>query len=795
MTGPRIPTVHPHCRRARHLLPFLLAIVAGPLACTNDQPTAPAPAGSGPSAASTRLHPNLASKAGQSGAAAASAARAAFSRASVSMAAAVLPPGTGPKVLILADVDGPSTTAQANSIVNAGFHVGVKRAPEYNWFGSNPALDGYDVVIHLNGFTYNLPLASSAQSALKTFVSNGGGFVGAQWNGYEELVSQQTEMSELVLQSSSAVEAEMCGQCEVTYNTVPGQESHPVLAGLPASFTIFADGHDASEKLANDPSTVVLMRVQSSNPDVVGGPAVLASQFGSGKVVNFSFAPNYADFQVDRHSLEDPKVQQLYINAVRWLSGSAGIAGGGTLDIDADAILDGTDNCVIQENTDQLDTDTDGMGDVCDPDADGDSVLNDDDNCWLYNPDQADLNQNGLGDVCEQVQTLPQTISWSPLPDRTILEAPFAVIATATSGLTVTFLASGTCTIAGATVTLTAVGTCTIFAQQGGNASYEAAPTVQQSFNITKAPATLTVGTEYSYDGTVKHATVTTSPAGLGAVSVTYTLNGSIVPEPVEAGVYQVLATLDNASYEAAPATGTLTIHQVAPVIQWASPAAITAGTPLGATQLNAAASGVGGLSLTGAFVYLPAAGTVLAAGTDRPISVEFIPNSGNYTHALKTVTITVTPVVVPPPTGGLTFKGFFLPVRNLPVVNRATAGRGIPVKFAVEGSRGAPYMRSFPASCSAAAREMTVEETVPAGASSLRVVGTSYTYLWETSTSWADSCRKLVVTLWDGSTHEAMFHFVNKPRRQAKHESGDDDDLRDTHGSPKQHKSGKGDK
>ena len=114
--------------------------------------------------------------------------RAALSRAPVSMASALLPPGTGPKVLILADVDGPSTTALATSIVNAGFHVGVKRAPEYNWFGTNPSLDGYDVVIHLNGFTYNIPLATSAQTALKTFVSNGGGFVGAQWNGYEEAV-------------------------------------------------------------------------------------------------------------------------------------------------------------------------------------------------------------------------------------------------------------------------------------------------------------------------------------------------------------------------------------------------------------------------------------------------------------------------------------------------------------------------------------------------------------------------------------------------------------------------------
>ena len=794
MTGPRIPTLYPHRRRARHLLPFLMAIVASPLACTNDQPTAPASEGSGAPIALARVHPNLLSKAGQSGRVSGLSMRGAMSRASLSTAAAVLPPGTGPKVLILADVDGPSTTALANSIVNAGFHVGVKRAPEYNWFGDNPSLDGYDVVVHLNGFTYNIALAQSAQSALKTFVSNGGGFVGAQWNGYEELVSQQTEMSELVLQGYGAEEAEMCGQCEVTYNTVPGQESHPVLAGLPASFAIFADGHDASAKLANDPSTVVLMRVQSSNPDVIGGPAVLASQFGSGKVVNFSFAPNYADLQVDRHSLEDPMVQQLYINAVRWLSGSAGIAGGGTLDSDADAINDGVDNCALQENTDQLDTDGDGLGDVCDPDTDGDGVLNDIDNCWLPNPDQADLNQNGLGDACEGVQTLPQTITFNQLPDRTILDAPFAVTATASSGLPVTYLASGTCTIDGVSLTLTALGTCTIYAQQGGNSSYAAAPTVQQSFTITKAPATLTVGTEFTYDGTVKQATISTNPAGLSGVTVSYTLAGSPVTQPVNAGVYQVLATLDNPNYEAPAATGTLTIHPAVPLIQWASPAAITAGTALGSTQLNATATGVGGVSLLRDFTYLPGEGTVLPVGAAQPLSVQFISPGGNYTSVIKTVTITVQAVVVPPPPTGRTFRGFFLPVYNKPVVNRVTAGRAIPVKFSIEGQGVSlallPHLvTSTATACRAGMSEKSVEENVNAPTSRLQVVGKMYNYTWKTSPAWAGTCRTLVVTL-DGRTYEALFHFPKKSTKGGGDRGGDDDNGdRGHNGNSQSHK------
>lgn len=71
-------------------------------------------------------------------------------------------------------------------------------------------------------------------------------------------------------------------------------------------------------------------------------------------------------------------------------------------DTDGDNILDGDDNCPLMSNEDQLDTDSDGMGDVCDDDADGDSVLNDLDNCPLIaNEDQLDFDLDGIGDACD----------------------------------------------------------------------------------------------------------------------------------------------------------------------------------------------------------------------------------------------------------------------------------------------------------------------------------------------------------------------------------------------------------
>jgi hypothetical protein len=87
-----------------------------------------------------------------------------------------------------------------------------------------------------------------------------------------------------------------------------------------------------------------------------------------------------------------------------------------------------------------------------------------------------------------------QSITFGSLPNRAVGSAPFALSATASSSLTVSFASTppSVCSLAGTTVTPTGIGTCTITASQSGNAVYAAASPVTQNFNVTIGTQTIT---------------------------------------------------------------------------------------------------------------------------------------------------------------------------------------------------------------------------------------------------------------------------------------------------------------
>ncbi|MEL4239419.1 putative Ig domain-containing protein [Shewanella xiamenensis] len=93
--------------------------------------------------------------------------------------------------------------------------------------------------------------------------------------------------------------------------------------------------------------------------------------------------------------------------------------------------------------------------------------------------------------------------------------------ATSDSGLTVTFSSSttGVCTVSGVALTFVSAGTCTIDADQAGNSATNAATTVTQSFTVNAVvPDAPTIGTATAGDA---EATVTfTAPASTGGASI-----------------------------------------------------------------------------------------------------------------------------------------------------------------------------------------------------------------------------------------------------------------------------------
>lgn len=132
--------------------------------------------------------------------------------------------------------------------------------------------------------------------------------------------------------------------------------------------------------------------------------------------------------------------------------------------------------------------------------------------------------------------------------------------------------------------------------------------------------------------------------------------------------------------------------------------------------------------------------------------------NQGGEDFASATGKVTITKYA---------FSGFGAPVDNLPTVNTMQAGRAVPLKFGLGGNYGLSIMASgSPSSvqvnCNTQDAVDEVEVTSAAGSSTLTYDATSglYTYVWKTEKSWAGTCRRLSLTLDDGSLHQALFRF-----------------------------------
>jgi hypothetical protein len=262
----------------------------------------------------------------------------------------------------------------------------------------------------------------------------------------------------------------------------------------------------------------------------------------------------------------------------------------------------------------------------------------------VINANQAgDANYNAAPQVQQSfvVGQGSQTISFtSSAPvGATVGGSTYNATATASpSGLPVTLTidasASTVCSISGSTVSFIGAGTCVIDANQAGNANYNAAPQVQQSFVVGKGSQTIsftsTVPVGATVGGPTYNVTATASPSGLpvtltidASASTVCSISGSTVSF-IGAGTCVIDANqVGNANYNAAPqaqqsfavskGSQTISFTSTAPVgakvggPTYVVTALATSGLPVTFT-IDASASTV--CSISGSTVIFMSAGT-----------------------------------------------------------------------------------------------------------------------------------------------------------------------------------------
>lgn len=158
----------------------------------------------------------------------------------------------------------------------------------------------------------------------------------------------------------------------------------------------------------------------------------------------------------------------------------------------------------------------------------------------------------------------PQAINFPTLADKTFGDPPFKIEVKTDSGLPSSLGAAGKCSVAGNIVTISGAGSCTITASQEGNAEYQNAPQVSQTFLINKANASVTLDNlklNQYYDGKPNEVIATTNPSGLATAITYYDLKDNpLSGPPVNAGLYKVSARVNDPNYTGG-ATDTLVVR------------------------------------------------------------------------------------------------------------------------------------------------------------------------------------------------------------------------------------------
>jgi hypothetical protein len=306
------------------------------------------------------------------------------------------------------------------------------------------------------------------------------------------------------------------------------------------------------------------------------------------------------------------------------------------------------------------------------------------------------------------VAAASQTITFGALSNVTFGVAPFAVSATATSGLAVTFASTtnAVCTVSGTTVTIVAGGTCSITASQAGNANYLAASAVTQSFLVAAASQTITFGALSNVGfGALPYTVLPTASSGLpvtlsSTTTAVCTVAGTTV-SIVGAGTCSLTAAQpgNNSYAAAAPVTQSFTVSPGSQTITFGALSNVTFGVApfaVSATATSGLAVTFG--STTNAVCTVSGTTVTIVAGGTCSITASQAGN-GNYTAAnplARSFTVNQASQTI-----------VFEPVNNQPI---GTAP--FPLLATATSGLGVTFVSSNPLVCTVSGNTVTLART-----------------------------------------------------------------------------------
>jgi hypothetical protein len=299
--------------------------------------------------------------------------------------------------------------------------------------------------------------------------------------------------------------------------------------------------------------------------------------------------------------------------------------------------------------------------------------------CTITASQAGDANNNPATAVPQSfsIAKANQTITFGALGGKTFGNADFAVSATATSGLTMSFGATGNCSVSGSTVHITGFGSCTVTASQAGDSNFNPATDVPQAFSIAAATPVIAVSCPApTFNATAHSCTAAATGIGNAPVAGSSILTYNAGAAPSNAGTYTVSAsfTSSDPNYANASGTGSLSIAKATPTVNVACPSGVTYdGNP---HACLAGATGVGSATVTGTATITYNGNPIAPSSLGiYPVNASFTSGDSNYNDASGA--------------GSLTISALVPGVANLsPVLARANSGA---ISLTINGTNFVP--------------------------------------------------------------------------------------------------------